>query len=91
MQASVISAQAGTQRERGARALAQAGANYERWVPAFEALFDVASQDWPRFYAEVRRLAAVHPAERQRELAVFSSYAKHSYRTDTPTRLGPGP
>lgn len=30
---------------------------YDQWVPAFAALFRRAEQDWPAFYASVRRLA----------------------------------
>lgn len=46
-----------------------AGASYERWVPAFEALFDAQGQNWPRFYDEVRRLATLPQDERHRQLA----------------------
>ena len=49
-----------------------AGADYERWVPAFEALFEARGQDWPRFYAEVRRLASLPKPERDRELTVIT-------------------
>lgn len=45
-----------------------AGAAYERWVPAFEAMFKAQGEDWPRFHAEVRRLAALPKAERHAEL-----------------------
>lgn len=41
-----------------------AGATYERWVPAFEALFKAQGEDWPRFHAEVRRLAALPRTQR---------------------------
>ena len=41
-----------------------AQAAYDELVPAFEALFDREGQDWPRFYAEVRRLAALPAPER---------------------------
>ncbi len=51
-----------------------AGASYERWVPAFEALFEAQGQDWPRFYAEVRHLAAQpHAARRQALTSALTS------------------
>ncbi|WP_077032797.1 aminopeptidase [Pelomonas sp. KK5] len=42
---------------------------YGELVPAFEALFEREGQDWPRFYAEAKRLARLPKAERRRELA----------------------
>jgi predicted aminopeptidase len=39
-------------------------AAYDQWVPGFDALFQQAGQDWPRFYAQVRRLAALSGLER---------------------------
>jgi predicted aminopeptidase len=39
-------------------------ASYTGLVPAFESLFDREGRDFPRFYAEVRRIAALPPAER---------------------------
>ena len=41
-----------------------AQAAYDELVPAFESLFEREGQDWPRFYAEVRRLAALPAPER---------------------------
>jgi predicted aminopeptidase len=43
---------------------------YDRWVPAFEALFKQsgAEADWKRFYARVEALARLDAASRQREL-----------------------
>ena len=41
-----------------------AQAAYDELVPAFEALFAREGQDWPRFYAAVRRLAALPASER---------------------------
>jgi predicted aminopeptidase len=38
---------------------------YQLQVPAFEALFDRLGRDWPRFHAEVARLAKRPKAERQ--------------------------
>jgi predicted aminopeptidase len=45
-----------------------AQAAYDALVPAFEALFQREGRDWPRFYAAVRRIAALPPDERQRAL-----------------------
>ncbi|MDM4767743.1 aminopeptidase [Pelomonas sp. SE-A7] len=42
---------------------------YDELVPAFEALFHRLSDDWPRFHAEVRRLAALPKSERRAALA----------------------
>jgi predicted aminopeptidase len=44
-------------------------ASYTSLVPAFERLFEREGKDFPRFYAEVRRLAALPPAERHAALA----------------------
>lgn len=38
---------------------------YDGLVPAFERLFAAEGGDWPRFYAEVKRLAELPKAERQ--------------------------
>jgi predicted aminopeptidase len=40
-------------------------AAYDELVPGFEALFASVGGDWPRFYAEARRLADLPKAERQ--------------------------
>jgi len=39
-------------------------ASYTGLVPAFEKLFEREGRDFPRFYAEVRRIAALPAAER---------------------------
>ena len=44
-------------------------ASYTTLVPAFENLFEREGRDFPRFYAEVRRLAALPLAERRAALA----------------------
>ncbi|MDN3922427.1 aminopeptidase [Roseateles violae] len=44
-------------------------AAYGELTPAFEALFERLGRDWPRFYAEVKRLAALPKAQRRAELA----------------------
>jgi predicted aminopeptidase len=45
-----------------------AQAAYDDLVPAFEALFEREGRDWPRFYAAVRRIAALPREERRRTL-----------------------
>ena len=44
-------------------------ASYTSLVPAFERIYEREGRDFPRFYAEVRRLAALPPAERRAALA----------------------
>ena len=44
-------------------------AAYNAQVPQFERLFEREGRDWTRFYAEVKRIAALTPAERQAALA----------------------
>jgi predicted aminopeptidase len=41
---------------------------YDKLVPDFEALFDQEGRDWPRFYAAVKRIAALPKAERHAAL-----------------------
>ncbi len=41
---------------------------YERWTPAFAALFRQAEGQWPAFYASVRKLAREPKAQRERTL-----------------------
>jgi predicted aminopeptidase len=41
---------------------------YGELVPAFEALFEREGRNWPRFYAEVKRLAALPKPERRIQL-----------------------
>ena len=43
-------------------------ASYTGLVPAFEKLFEREGRDFARFYAEVRRIAALPPAERRAAL-----------------------
>lgn len=47
-------------------------AAYNAQVPAFEALFEARGRSFPRFYAEVRRLAALPKAERLAALAALA-------------------
>ncbi len=42
---------------------------YGELVPDFEALFERQGRDWPRFYAEVKRLAALPKPQRRAQLA----------------------
>lgn len=46
---------------------------YDRWRPAFAALFDAAGGDWAAFYQRASALARRPPAERDRLLAEFSA------------------
>ncbi len=41
---------------------------YDQWQPAFAALFKQVNGDWPRFYAEVKRLGELPDAQRQARL-----------------------
>jgi predicted aminopeptidase len=52
--------------------LAAVGA-YNEWVPAFDALLTQVDRDLPRFYAEVKRLAALAKDERQLALETLSA------------------
>ena len=51
---------------------------YDDLVPAFEALYQREGADWPRFYAEVRRIAALPEPERRRALITYSAKRKSS-------------
>jgi len=55
-----------------------AQAAYDDLVPGFEALFEREGEDWPRFYAAVKRLAGMPKAERDQELKGSSSAASAS-------------
>jgi predicted aminopeptidase len=41
---------------------------YDQWVPAFEALFQQSSNDWPSFHQAVRQMAARPKTEREQAL-----------------------
>lgn len=45
-------------------------AAYNEWVPAFERLYEHEGRDFPRFYAAVKRLAALPPDERHAQLGL---------------------
>ena len=47
--------------------------SYTDGVPAFEALFKREGGDWPRFYAAVKKIAALPQPERAKELAAALS------------------
>lgn len=51
-------------------------AAYSDLTPAFVALFERQQRDWGRFHAEVRRLAALPPEQRRRELGDDGGRAK---------------
>ncbi|OUM02070.1 aminopeptidase [Variovorax sp. JS1663] len=55
---------------RANNALFGAQAAYDELVPGFEALFEREGRDWPRFYAAVKRLAALPQAQRLQALRV---------------------
>ena len=68
---------------RANNALFGAQAAYDELVPAFEALFERESQKapgnpWPRFYAAVRRIAALPAAERRQALLAPESVARQN-------------
>lgn len=46
---------------------------YDRWVPAFAALFARAAGDWSVFHADCARLAGLAPAARRRELEALGA------------------
>lgn len=48
-------------------------AAYDRWVPAFERLFEREGRDFARFHAAVQRLADLPPAERAATLDSLNS------------------
>ena len=50
---------------------------YDRWVPAFAALFAQAGRDWPRFHALVRELGGLPAADRGRRLDALASSMPH--------------
>jgi len=47
-----------------------AQAAYDDLVPTFEAMFERAEHDWPRFYADVKRLAQMPKKERMQALSL---------------------
>ena len=67
---------------RANNALFGAQAAYDELVPAFEALFERERQEsgdpWPRFYAAVRRIAALPAAERRQALLAPQAAARQN-------------
>ena len=61
-----------------------AQAAYDDQVPVFERLFHRAGDDFPRFYDEVKRLAALDRVSRDRALAAVAAEAA----TEPPARDG---
>jgi predicted aminopeptidase len=49
---------------------------YNRWVPAFAALYAQSQQDWPTFYATARKLAGEETADREAALQTLVSGAR---------------
>lgn len=60
---------------RANNALFGAQAAYDELVPGFEALFEREGRDWPRFYAAVKRLAALPKDERMLALRTGDAMA----------------
>ena len=65
---------------RANNALFGAQAAYDELVPGFEALFEREGRDWPRFYAEVKRLAALPKDERTLALRTGDAVAPAARR-----------
>ena len=51
---------------------------YDRWVPAFAALFQQAEGDWPRFYREAEALGRLPAAQREQALNSLLSAKENS-------------
>ena len=49
---------------------------YDRWVPAFEALYRQAAGDWARFHQRVQALGRLPPAARHQALAALAASAR---------------
>ncbi len=65
-----------------------AQAAYDDLVPAFQAVFDREGGNWPRFYAEVRRIAALSKDERHRVLRGIAPPSHTARQGATPTTNG---
>ena len=48
-------------------------AAYNEWVPQFEQLFEETGRNFPQFYTEVRRIAALPPAQRRQALTASAA------------------
>ncbi|MDP9902061.1 aminopeptidase [Variovorax ginsengisoli] len=71
---------------RANNAMFGAQAAYDDLVPAFEALHAREGGDWPRFYAEVRRIAALPKAERLRALQALQPATAAAYTREVALR-----
>ena len=60
---------------RANNAMFGAQAAYDDLVPNFEALFEQQGRDWPRFYAAVKRLAAMEKPQRNAALEALGAPA----------------
>ena len=60
---------------RANHAMFGAQAAYDDLVPNFEALFEQQGRDWPRFYAAVKRLAAMEKPQRNAALEALGAPA----------------
>ncbi|WP_082890193.1 aminopeptidase [Halotalea alkalilenta] len=64
---------------------------YDRWVPAFGALFARAGEDWTRFYAAVEALGGLPEAERHAELERLMAEAGVQASSSSTTTSSAGP
>jgi len=60
---------------------------YDDLVPSFEALFEHEGRDWPRFYTEVRRIAALPTTEERRSAlqaatGILQTHSSHNNNGD---------
>ncbi|CAN7666817.1 aminopeptidase [Variovorax sp. LjRoot130] len=69
---------------RANNAMFGAQAAYDELVPAFEALFEREGRDWPRFYAAVKRFAALPKAGRAQALKAAAVPATADTHTPQP-------
>jgi predicted aminopeptidase len=61
-----------------------AQAVYDDLVPNFEALFEQEGRDWPRFYAEVKRISKLPPSDRLLSLQALVPASAAMIQTPTP-------
>ncbi len=61
-----------------------AQAAYDELVPGFEALFEREGENWPRFYAAVKKLAAMPKEERDQALSTTPASPDDVMQTRTP-------
>lgn len=63
-----------------------AQAVYDDLVPNFEALFEAEGRDWPRFYAEVKRISKLAPPDRLLALKALVPTSAAMIQTSTPPK-----